>query len=541
MKRYRLRKRAALFLAAALLFTSLAIVPANSAQLQSEQTFGHISEHKAFYDANKDAVDKIANDLWDMKTTVNIYEYRIPTEELGTLVNTVIHTHPELFYVSGRYFCNERRDPVTKKYYLSDVFFHWGKVIFDANGNDTDTEELFTKEQALEMRRTFFEKAQWYLDMVDDSMSDFEKALVLHDALAINSEYLISEEIYELMVNGRGKCYGYSEVYSYLLAQVGINSEIVESNEMNHQWNKVEIDGEYYHVDVTWDDPYPPDMPGFAQHDFFLLSDSAIESLTISHTGYESDFPSTNTRFDNCDFHNIDTQFCFANGGIYAVDNRFSGNTGKSLFAYDPAEDSAEKVVDFSNEYWDAGDGYVWSIMSMSLAEQDDYLYMNHEHGVYVFDTHTGELSGFAGNDSGSSFYGLRIIDGKVYAVLAAEPQTGGELYYVGDCLVREEPISEDTTAGSTEQPTGSSVEETTAEPTEPAEPATQPPTIMIGDTDGDGTVTVKDATTLQMYLAEFLELTPEQLAAADVNRDGKVNIRDVTQLQRFLAEYVSL
>ena len=144
--------------------------------------------------------------------------------------------------------------------------------------------------------------------------------------------------------------------------------------------------------------------------------------------------------------------------------------------------------------------------MSMSLAEQDDYLYMNSENNVYVFDTHTGELGGFAVNDSGSSFYGLRIIDGKVYAVLAEEPQVGGELYYVGDCLVREEQ-----------------------------------PAVIIGDVDGDGTVTVNDVTALQMYLAECFEPTPEQLAAADVNRDGKVNIRDVTQLQRFLAEFVSL
>lgn len=506
MKRYKSRKRAALLLAAVIMFASLTVLHANGAQLQSEQTFGHISEHKAFYDTYGGAVDMIADKLWDMETRVDIYGYRVPTEELWTLVNTVLHTHPELFYVSGRYYSTMRYDPVTRKDYLSEVVFHWGKVIFDENGNDTDTEELFNEAQVLEMRGKFFEKAQWYLDMVDDDMSDFEKALVLHDALAINSEYLISEEIYELMVNGRGKCYGYSEVYSYLLAQVGVNSEIVESEEMYHQWNKVEIDGEYYHVDVTWDDPYPPDMPGYAHHDFFLLSDSAVESSEMPHTGYESDFPSNSTRFDNCDYHNIDTQFCYANGSFFAVDNRGEGETGKSLVRYDTVSDTYDKAWDFSDEYWDAGDGYVWFSMSMSLAEQDDYLYMNSENSVYVYDTRTGELGGFAANDSGSSFYGLRIIDGKVYAVLAEEPQVGGELYYVGDCLAREEP-----------------------------------PAVIIGDVDGDGTVTVNDVTALQMYLAEYFEPTPEQLAAADVNRDGKVNIRDVTQLQRFLAEFVSL
>ena len=117
-------------------------------------------------------------------------------------------------------------------------------------------------------------------------------------------------------------------------------------------------------------------MPGYAHHDFFLLSDSAVESSEMPHTGYESDFPSNSTRFDNCDFHNIDTQFCYANGNFYAVDNRGNGETGKSLVRYDTVSDTYEKAWDFSDEYWDAGDGYVWFSMSMSLAEQDDYLYM---------------------------------------------------------------------------------------------------------------------------------------------------------------------
>ena len=50
MKRYKSRKRAALLLAAVIMFASLTVLHANGAQLQSEQTFGHISEHKAFYD-----------------------------------------------------------------------------------------------------------------------------------------------------------------------------------------------------------------------------------------------------------------------------------------------------------------------------------------------------------------------------------------------------------------------------------------------------------------------------------------------------------
>ena len=40
-------------------------------------------------------------------------------------------------------------------------------------------------------------------------------------------------------------------------------------------WNIVEIDGKYYHVDVTWDDP-TWDVPGLVLHENFLCSTQEI-------------------------------------------------------------------------------------------------------------------------------------------------------------------------------------------------------------------------------------------------------------------------
>ena len=56
---------------------------------------------------------------------------------------------------------------------------------------------------------------------------------------------------------------------------------------------------------------------------------------------------------------------------------------------------------------------------------------------------------------------------------------------------------------------------------------------VLRGDVDGDGNVTIQDATQLQRYLAEMQQLDIPALAAADMNGDGRVNVRDVTALQR--------
>ena len=71
-----------------------------------------------------------------------------------------------------------------------------------------------------------------------------------------------------------------------------------------------------------------------------------------------------------------------------------------------------------------------------------------------------------------------------------------------------------------------------------------EPHTLIgdVGDADGDGTVTIQDATLIQRYLAEFGDVSlnrneyPESFYAADVNSNGKIDIGDVTALQRMLA-----
>ena len=59
---------------------------------------------------------------------------------------------------------------------------------------------------------------------------------------------------------------------------------------------------------------------------------------------------------------------------------------------------------------------------------------------------------------------------------------------------------------------------------------------LMLGDADGDGSVTIVDATAIQRTIAE---LTTKAFVAdaADVDRDGTVTIMDATAIQRYIAE----
>ena len=62
----------------------------------------------------------------------------------------------------------------------------------------------------------------------------------------------------------------------------------------------------------------------------------------------------------------------------------------------------------------------------------------------------------------------------------------------------------------------------------------------VIGDINGDGVISIADATVIQKYLANIIDFEDGQLAAADTNGDGSVSIADATQIQKYLANIVT-
>ena len=62
----------------------------------------------------------------------------------------------------------------------------------------------------------------------------------------------------------------------------------------------------------------------------------------------------------------------------------------------------------------------------------------------------------------------------------------------------------------------------------------------LLGDVNGDGQVTVVDATLIQKYIAGLVTLSDTQKAAADVNNDGSVSVIDATLIQKYIAGLIS-
>lgn len=166
-------------------------------------------------------------------------------------------------------------------------------------------------------------------DLRTSNLTDVEKALLVHDRLAVWAEYdygnylsgTIPTESYHLtgvLAKKTGVCAGYAKAYNYLMGLLGIESRYVSSDSLNHAWNIVTINGVEYHVDVTWDDP-TIDRYGFVRHTNFLRSTNGM--ISTRHNANDYDSSPTDTTYDNYYWQDSTSEFQLIDGTIYYLDN----------------------------------------------------------------------------------------------------------------------------------------------------------------------------------------------------------------------------
>ncbi len=112
-----------------------------------------------------------------------------------------------------------------------------------------------------------------------NATSDYARALWFHDWLIMNANYDYTYTYYYpdgVLLHGTGVCQSYALAYEMLLKLVGIECLYVTGTAGGgaHGWNLVKIDGEWYHVDCTWDDP---GTGGEEHHGYFCVPDAVME------------------------------------------------------------------------------------------------------------------------------------------------------------------------------------------------------------------------------------------------------------------------
>ncbi len=308
-----------LWLTPLLLALAVALVPgpANAAELQTAE--GDASEYFS-YETWSDPVSPLTADGDEVSEAANL------------VVEKVLAAYDE---------CADKvsfeGDDVTvgdlkagMKLVFANAEYYWAASTYEmtyqptvqGSQNDSDKvksvnlEYVIEKSQLGAVKKATEKKIDEALSWVDtDTMSDFEVAQALHDYLVRNCAYdtngvdtpvTPSRTAYGALVNGTCVCQGYSLAYKLLLSRAGVPAVFVASDSMSHSWNMVQIEGSWYHVDVTYDDPvytsdsgerYDGGFDAEVSHDYFLRSDASM--VELKHDGWEAAFTTPSSDYAN--------------------------------------------------------------------------------------------------------------------------------------------------------------------------------------------------------------------------------------------------
>lgn len=141
--------------------------------------------------------------------------------------------------------------------------------------------------------------------------STYEVILSAHDLLVDNVEYdkTLSNQnirnVYGTLCNNKAVCEGYAKTFKYMMDAVNIPCIVVIGNATNskgenesHAWNYVKIDGIWYGIDATWDDPVligGGKLSNKDKYKYFLRGKSLLDNHTptglASQTGIAFSYP----------------------------------------------------------------------------------------------------------------------------------------------------------------------------------------------------------------------------------------------------------
>ncbi len=168
------------------------------------------------------------------------------------------------------------------------------QMYVDDNGFVTKIEPSYsqTAQESWKAYNDMLQKAQEITILLDEDMSDYEKVKYLHDYIVKNCVYdgdsVNANNAYGCLCEGKGVCESYAKAFSLLcdladIPSIPVLGSAVEENGLvqSHMWNKVMVDGIWYNVDCTWDDPTGTVFDDYLRYDYFLLCDA---DMSATHT-----------------------------------------------------------------------------------------------------------------------------------------------------------------------------------------------------------------------------------------------------------------
>ena len=210
-------------------------------------------------DTKKELLAEIENALSSGKTKISFVTSDLDQTDFDTLNQNI-----EGFY------------GVVKEYQIKSVkFLNKSYVTLNCEISDNYyVEKAFFDEEDIpeerEKARDLYEACKSFLTSLQSKKrSDYEKEKLIHDYIVSNVAYGYpggkkepegdAYSAYGALVLKKAVCNGYAEGMKLLCDLSGVTCKMISgtADGEKHAWNLIKLDKEWYHADLTWDDPEP--------------------------------------------------------------------------------------------------------------------------------------------------------------------------------------------------------------------------------------------------------------------------------------------
>lgn len=173
---------------------------------------------------------------------------------------------------------------------------------FDNNIIEITIEHTYTEEQQNEINTIVDTIIN---ENIKDNMTTKQKIKAIHDYIINETNYdtyktknikdttYKSNTAYGVLIQHFGICSGYSDAMSIFLNKLNIINYKISNDQ--HIWNLVYLDGKWYHLDLTWDDPVSD--KNITRDNYFLITTNNLKKLDDKVHYYKAEFfPETNEK-----------------------------------------------------------------------------------------------------------------------------------------------------------------------------------------------------------------------------------------------------
>ena len=234
-------------------------------------------------------------------------------QQLLDVFYTYLDSGVEEFYFYCDYeACENDVNELTKIDIYSNInnFVHpyntYNKLYITMNSWDKVTFKIIKSYNETEINRINAKLDDIISKIINDNMDTKQKIKEFHNYIINNTSYdtnytnnkLDDITHYSHRATGplfysKALCGGYSHIMSIFLNKLKIPNYRISSD--THIWNLVYIDNNWYHLDLTWDDPVTSDNSNILLHKFFLIDTNTLnEYNTGKHTFDKNVYIETN-------------------------------------------------------------------------------------------------------------------------------------------------------------------------------------------------------------------------------------------------------